>query len=104
MQLRGKVLASNSHGPTWIKDQSGAVVIREHNAIALHNGDIVDVYGFPAAGAFAVEIHDGLIKKRSGGAPVQPIDVTPERALFEGVDGQLVRIEGRLLSRVSERR
>ena len=98
VHLRGKVLATSAQGPTWIKDDSGAVAIREHGEISLTSGDIVDVVGFAVAGAFAVEIHEGVITKRSGGAAVEPIDVTPEKALFQGVDGQLVRLEGRLLS------
>ncbi len=98
VHLRGKVLATNPQGPTWIKDDSGAVAIREHSEIVLEEGDVVDAVGFAVAGAFAVEIHEGALSKRSNGAPVTPIDVTPERALFHGVDGQLIRVEGRLIS------
>jgi signal transduction histidine kinase/ActR/RegA family two-component response regulator len=96
--LHGKVLATNVLGPTWIKDNSGAVAIRDHNEISLHDGDIVDVMGFAVAGAYAAEIREAIVTRRASGTPVTPIDVTPERALFQGVDGQLVRIEGRLLS------
>ena len=98
VHLRGKVLATNPEGPSWIKDDSGAVAIREHSEIALQEGDVVDAVGFAVAGAFAVEIHEGVLSKRSSGVPVTPIDVTPERALFTGVDGQLIRVEGRLIS------
>lgn len=98
VHLRGKVLATNRLGPTWIKDDSGAVAIREHNEISLTGGDLVDVVGFAVAGAFSADIHEGVITKLSSAAPVRPIDVTPERALFQGVDGQLVKLEGRLIS------
>ena len=97
VHLKGNVLVSNPQGPTWIKDHTGAVMIQEHNQISLTNGDLVEVVGFPVAGAFAAEIHDAMILRRSAGAPVQAVDVTPERVLFEGVDGQLVRLEGRLV-------
>jgi signal transduction histidine kinase/CheY-like chemotaxis protein len=98
VHLRGKVLASHAEGPTWIKDDSGAVAVREHNEVVLRGGDVVDVFGFAFPGAFAAEIHDAQVTKRARGGPVQPIDVTPERALFQGVHGQLVRLEGRLMS------
>jgi signal transduction histidine kinase/ActR/RegA family two-component response regulator len=98
VHVRGKVLATNPRGPTWIKDDSGAVCIREHTEVQLSEGDVIDAVGFAEAGAFAVEIEEGVLTKRSSGIPVTPIDVTPERALFQGVDGQLVRIEGRLIS------
>jgi signal transduction histidine kinase/ActR/RegA family two-component response regulator len=98
VQLRGKVLATRAEGPTWIKDDTGAVVIREHNEIALNDGDIVDVAGFAFPGEYSAEIHDGFIRKLSSGPPATPIDITPERALFQGVHGQLVRLDGRLIS------
>jgi signal transduction histidine kinase/ActR/RegA family two-component response regulator len=85
-------------GPTWIRDDSGAVAIREHSEIVLAEGDVVDAVGFATAGAFAVEIHEGILTKYSAGEPMKPVDVTPERALFQGVDGQLIRVEGRLIS------
>jgi signal transduction histidine kinase/CheY-like chemotaxis protein len=97
VHLRGKVLATQPGGPTWIRDDSGAVVIREHNEIVLNDGDIVDVLGFASPGAFAPEIHEGVLSKRSSGAAEKPINVTPQRALFQGMHGQLVRIEGRLV-------
>ncbi len=98
VRLRGKVLATHPGGPTWIKDGTGAVAIREHNEIELTDGDMVDATGFPFAGSFSAELRNGTISKRSGGVPAQPIDVTPEQALFGGVDGQLVRVKGRLMS------
>jgi signal transduction histidine kinase len=98
VHLRGKVLAAHAQGPTWIRDASGAVAIREHNEIALMSGDIIDVVGFAFPGAFSPEIHQGAISRRASGVPPQPIDVTPNQALFGGVDAQLVRIEGRLIT------
>jgi signal transduction histidine kinase/CheY-like chemotaxis protein len=98
VHLCGKVLATHALGPTWIRDASGAVAIREHNEIALVSGDIVDVVGFAFPGAFSPEIHEGAISRRASGEPPQPIDVTPNQALFGGVDAQLVRIEGRLIT------
>jgi signal transduction histidine kinase/CheY-like chemotaxis protein len=98
VHLRGKVLAWHAEGPTWIKDDSGAVAIREHNEVVLSEGDIVDVLGFAFPGPFAPEIHDAEVAKRASGGPVQPIDVTPQRALFQGLHGQLVRLGGQLTS------
>jgi signal transduction histidine kinase/CheY-like chemotaxis protein len=98
IHVRGKVLVAHAEGPTWIKDDSGAVAIHEHNEISLNAGDIVDVVGFASPGTYAAEIHEGSITKRASGAPVRPIDVTPERALVQGMDGQLVQLQGRLMS------
>jgi len=98
VHLRGKVLASHREGPTWIRDASGAVAIREHNEIELAAGDVVDVVGFAFPNGFSAEIHEGMIQKAASGPPVRPIDATPERALFGGLNGELVRIEGRLVS------
>ncbi len=98
LHIRGKVLAAHPRGPTWIKDGSGALAVREHNEIALKHGDMVDVEGFPSAGAFSPELRDATVEKRAGGTPAKPIDATPHQALFGSLDEQLVRIEGRLIS------
>jgi signal transduction histidine kinase/ActR/RegA family two-component response regulator len=98
VRLRGKVAAAHPAGPTWIRDDSGAVVIRDHNEISLANGDIVEVVGFAFPGAFSAEIREATIEKRASSPAVRPADVTPDQALFGGLNGQLVKIAGRLIS------
>jgi signal transduction histidine kinase/DNA-binding response OmpR family regulator len=94
----GDVIASSSHGPTWIRDASGGVLIRDHERTALIPGDVVEAVGFPAAGATSPELAFAVIRKlRRANAP-KGIAVTPEEILSGGLDAQLVQIEGRLLN------
>ena len=101
VHLRGKVTATHLFGPTWIRDDSAAIVIRDHNEVFLAPGDIVDVAGFAFPGEFSPELHDAIITRRGRGTPIRPVEVSPYQALFGGLDGQLIRIRGRLVSQFS---
>lgn len=101
VHVRGKVAATQHLGPTWIRDDSGAIAIRDHQEILLAPGDLVDVAGFASSGAFSPEIHDAVLTKRAGGTPLRPTEVVPYQAIFGGLDGQLIRIRGRLESQFS---
>ena len=100
VHLRGRVAVTHRDGPTWVSDDSGSVMIRDHNGIGLSPGDVVDVAGFAVPGLFSAEVHDAYITKLAKGLPLKPILITADTALADGVHGQLVQIEGRLLSQV----
>ncbi len=97
MHLRGTVTAAHPHGPTWIRDPSGAVEIRDHNDIVIAPGDIVDVAGFAVPGPFSPEIQDATIGKVARGPAIKPIPVTADQALSGLFDAQLIQIDGRLM-------
>ena len=101
IRVRGAVSATHPHGPTWIRDASGGVMIRDHEDISLLPGDIVDVVGFAAPGAFSPEIQDALIRKVAHGAAVKPVPVDADEVLAGNRDAQLIQIDGRLLDQFS---
>jgi hypothetical protein len=102
VRLRGRVEAASESGPTWIRDDSAAILIRDHNQVALAPGDVVDVTGYAIGGTVSPEFRHGIITKIGGGSPVRPIPVTPDEALSDGHNGQIVRIDGRLLNEFTE--
>jgi signal transduction histidine kinase/CheY-like chemotaxis protein/uncharacterized protein YdeI (BOF family) len=101
IHLRGTVTASYARGPTWIRDASGAVLIRNHPDLRLAPGDVIDVAGFPAPGTFSPIIQDASIRKITGGPPVTPVRITTEEALSGNRDAQLVQLDARLLEQYS---
>ncbi|HWF45714.1 MAG TPA: ATP-binding protein [Bryobacteraceae bacterium] len=101
VHLRGVVSATSTSGPTWIQDNSGAVMIRDHAPILLSPGDLVDVAGFVTPGAFSPEIHDGTIRKYAAGPIPKPIRVTAGEALSGTWDAQFVQIDGKLVNEYS---
>jgi len=98
IHLRGTVEASNPRGPTWIRDASGGAVIEDHQQIALTPGDLVEVAGFAAPGAFSPVIASAAIRKgvETGPAPPVPL-VSAEEASSGSRDAQLIQIDARLL-------
>jgi len=96
LHLHGTVLASSPTGPTWIRDATGAVLIRDHTALALSPGDDVDVAGFSAVGKSAAEIENAELVRRGTGTAPQPIPITTDQALSGEYNGQLVQIDARL--------
>ncbi|HEY3937299.1 MAG TPA: response regulator [Bryobacteraceae bacterium] len=99
--LRGTVLAAHPHGPTWVRDVTGGVLIRDHNDMVLAPGDVVDVAGFAVPGPFSPEIHNAVIRRVSGGPMPTPIPATPEEVLSGSYDAQLIQVDARLLDQFS---
>ena len=97
LHLHGTVLATGTTGPTWVRDATGAVLIREHTAVPLAPGDDVDVAGFSTVGKAAAEIENAELRRNGPGTPPQPIAITTDQALSGEYNAQLVRIDARLV-------
>jgi len=65
---------------------------------SLNPGDIVDVVGFPAVGDYTPSIHEAIFRKLGLGPPPAPRPVSATEALSGDFDGDLVRIDGRLIA------
>jgi signal transduction histidine kinase/CheY-like chemotaxis protein len=104
VHIHGTVTASAPDGPTWVQDPTGGVLVRHHQEIVLRAGHIVDVVGFASPGATSPEMDDAVIRLVSAGAAPRPAWATSEDALSGSRDGQLVRIDGRLMDQFSDGR
>ena len=104
IHVRGSVTNTNLHGPSWVRDDSGAVMISNHNPVSLAPGNIVDIVGFVSPGQFSPVLEDAVIKKTATGPVIKPIDVTAEEALSGNRNDQLVRLDGRLVNEYSDSR
>ncbi len=97
LHLHGTVLATASTGPTWLRDATGAVVVRDHASLLLKSGDDVDVSGFSTVGKAAAEIENAELRRNGPGTSPQPIPITIDQALSGEYNAQLVRIDARLV-------
>ena len=97
LRLHGTVLATAREGPTWIRDATGAVLIRDHNQMQLAPGDDVDVAGFQAVGKAAPEIENAELHWNASGQAPQPLSITTDQALSGEHNAQLVQIDARLV-------
>ena len=93
VRIQGTVTLANPQGPTYIQDDTGGVVVRKHNSIAIQPGDAVSVIGFPDNGEFTPILRDGELVKIAALGPLAPARLTAEEILQEGYDAQLVQID-----------
>jgi signal transduction histidine kinase/ActR/RegA family two-component response regulator len=104
VHVKGEVLAANPHGPTWIRDASGAVKVHSHQAALLVPGDVVDIAGFAVPGPFSPELEHATIRKLSSGSSPKPVPVSAEEALTGKFDSQLVAIDAKLVDQFNDGR
>jgi len=100
MHVHGMVTLSELRGPTWIRGAGGALMIRDHQATRLVPGDVIDVAGFPAQGAFTPEMHDAVIRKAGSGTAPGAIPLTADEARDGLHDADLVSIDAILLEQI----
>ena len=96
--VEGVVTLSDRDGPTWVRDDSGGLVIVSHAPIVLHPGDLVSVLGFAEAGSFGPAMRDASIVTIGSGKPPQPIRISADEAIHGTYESQLVEIEGTVVN------
>ncbi len=97
VRLAGAVLYSHSGGPTYVRDSSGAVLVKHHEPSGFKEGDEVEVVGFPRQGEYSPFIDHGAVTKLRSGAPPQAIQADPDKILDQGYDAQLVEFDAYLV-------
>jgi diguanylate cyclase (GGDEF)-like protein len=102
VRIRGTVTYANRYGSTWIRDATGGVMIKDHDAAGLAVGDLVDVAGFPEIGGFGPVLGGSRVQRLQSGVPPLPVRVAAEEALKGDFDGQLIEIEGKLVDRLQQ--
>ena len=101
-RVQGTVTFSNRSGTTWIRDATGAVLLRGHDPAGLSLGDLVDVVGFPEIQGFGPGLRGSQLKRLHAGIPPPPIHVSAADALEGSVHGQIVAIEGKLVDQFQQ--
>ena len=100
VRLRGIVTATEPSGTVWIQDSTGAIGIRDHGEEPVAVGDLDDVVGFPAPGAYSPILTNAKIRRVGAAKAPVPVRVTVTQLLDGGHDGQLVEAEGVLVDRM----
>jgi diguanylate cyclase (GGDEF)-like protein len=99
VRLRGVVTSSEPSGPTWIRDATGAVLVKDHDEQKLAPGDLVDAAGFPSQGSYGAILTGGVLRKTGSGPPPRPSVISAWQALNGKYDDQLIQLDGTLLDR-----
>lgn len=101
VRLRGTVTYPDRSGSTWVRDATGGVMIQDHDVRGLGAGDRVDVVGFPEIVGFSPALRGAQLRRLAAGPAPAPIPVNAG-AMKADFDGQLIRIDGRLVDRLRQ--
>jgi PAS domain S-box-containing protein len=97
VRVRGVVLLQRLGRSLFIRDQQEGAEVETRLMTNVKPGDLVDVVGFPAAGAYSPILQDAVFRVVGSGSLPPPVTVTTGQALAGSVDSELVRITGKLL-------
>ncbi len=97
-RTQGTVVFTHPSGPTYIRDSSAGLLIKTHNAANLQIGDLVEVTGTMRLGDFAPYLEDAGFYVLGSLQPPKPLAVTAEEILSNGVEAQLVQLDGFLVN------
>jgi len=84
----------------FIQDHGASLYVKSQQMVSVAPGDILKIVGFPVLGQYAPVLEDALFQKIGHQAPPAPVNVKIEQLLTEDYDRELVRLRGRLISRM----
>lgn len=99
VRVQGTVTFSEP-GDLYLDDGSGGLRVRTSGGPPPAVGDEVDAIGFASASDYSPVLQDAEVRVRGRKGAAVPVVVTPEDALRGRCDGELVRMEARLLEHV----
>jgi len=83
-----------------IQDGKAGICMQSSQATTAPVGSFVDVVGFPVIDLFKPSLEDAVFRDTgSAPSPLQPVFVTPDKAIKSDLDGKLVQIDAELIGR-----
>jgi signal transduction histidine kinase len=99
VRVRGTVTFSEP-GNLYLHDDSGGLRVRTNTSPPPAVDEEVDAVGFASPSDYSPVLQDAEVRVLGPKRPAVPVVVTPEEAMRGGFDGELVRLEARLLEYV----
>ncbi len=101
VRIRGTAILQGSNG-LYVQDDTGGVLLAAAGAQRIAPGEIVEAVGFPESGPLTPVLSETIIRLRGYGGSPTATPIIAEQARRDGrYDGQLVRIEGTVVDRIS---
>ncbi|MGA2116797.1 MAG: response regulator [Bryobacteraceae bacterium] len=98
VRIRGAVVARNGNTVYMTDGVQGASIL-SLQPTSLEPGDVVDAVGFPVLGDYTHDLQGATFKRLGKGPLPAPRMIDASQALSGDFDGDLVRIDGRLIER-----
>ena len=99
LHVRGVVTLHRPGRVLYLRDAGGPLRVETRDEMALAPGDEVDVVGFPGVGDYRPVLQDASYRRGPRLETPAPVAVAADQAMSGDLDGELVRIEGRLVER-----
>ena len=97
LKVNGVITLVEGERAFYVSDESGGLLVRTTESASVRRGDVVEVAGYPSAGALSPELQDALWRKvGTQSLPVPPM-IKAEQAASGLHDAELVRMDGVLL-------
>jgi signal transduction histidine kinase/DNA-binding response OmpR family regulator len=100
VRLRGVVMVARD-GYIYLRDGAGSIAVHAADTTSVRPGDLVEAVGFASPGVSTVLLEDATLRSKGRGELPPAIEVRAVDLLRGDKDGQLVRIRGQVLSRMS---
>jgi signal transduction histidine kinase/CheY-like chemotaxis protein len=101
VRIRGMAIMQGSNG-LYVQDETGGILLAAVGAQRIAPGEIVEAVGFPEPGTLTPVLSETILRLRGYGGNPTPTPIIAEQARRDGrYDGQLVRMEGTVVDRVS---
>jgi len=92
------VVAARWGNTVFVTDGGQGASALSDQSTSVEPGDIVDVVGFPVLGDYTHTIQDATFRRLGTGSLPEPRSIDAKQALSGEMDGDLVRIDGRLIT------
>ena len=100
VKVRGVVIVARE-GTIYLQDAAGALEVHAARTQSVAPGDIVEAAGFAATDGYSPVLEDAIVRSVGRGEVPTPADMHAIDLVRGVKDAALVRIQGRLLQRVS---
>ena len=97
-RVRGIVTFQRPGHAVYIRDGQQGLMVETRQAIEFRRGDVVEVIGTPTPGQYNPVLRYATVRLLDHGTPPAPVSLTPAKALEGDHDGDLVEVEGDLLT------
>jgi len=100
VRVRAMIVLTHPRGPTYLADETGGVMVQNHDEASVEVGDIVEVTGFQEQGLFKPVLRDAELRKIGHSSVPEPPALTVYDVLQDNWESELVRIDAVLVDDV----
>ena len=103
VKVQGVVTASQTGNALYLRDEDRGLRVLARDVRRLEPGDIVEVAGFPAMGAFSAVLEDAVYRRLARTNAPEPVVTNVKQVLRGALDANLISLEATVLEYLAGR-